>query len=316
MPLADKSTTTIAAVEIVGAPPRLAATLARLIATTPGMVVSEAPLQQDLRRLWQSGVVADADIELGGTSRDRVRFVVTVRPPIGKVTVRGGDRDLARRFALLEGTRYEPTRLARMAEASELAYRRSGRLDATVDVTTRSSRQLGGVDVCVAANPGPMVTISEIRFAGRTAIGERDLLAALTKGGETNRPGGLYDADAFGNGVIHLQAAYWDRGYALVEVAAPRLVRLGERLVIELVIREGELFRIGAVTTNGFTRAPLTKLAGARFSRSEIVEAKDRLQTALDASDVTPLTKIDLERRVINIYFEASWQWPWQRVPH
>ncbi|MGN6107051.1 MAG: hypothetical protein ACTHU0_18235, partial [Kofleriaceae bacterium] len=87
--------TRIEQVRLTGAPSGLADTLRTTIATQPGTELREAPLRDDLRRLWSLGVLADARVELAGAI---VEFAVEPRAIIGRVVTRGGDEDSLRRF--------------------------------------------------------------------------------------------------------------------------------------------------------------------------------------------------------------------------
>src|SRR5688572_23973499 len=61
-----KNATMIERVEIAGVAPHFAKTLRRELRTKPGETVMDAPLGDDLRRLWKLGVIADASVELDG----------------------------------------------------------------------------------------------------------------------------------------------------------------------------------------------------------------------------------------------------------
>jgi outer membrane protein assembly factor BamA len=54
-----RDATTIAAVRIAGVDDRVAAMLRRELATRPGDVLLDAPIPDDLRRLWKLGVLDD-----------------------------------------------------------------------------------------------------------------------------------------------------------------------------------------------------------------------------------------------------------------
>jgi outer membrane protein assembly factor BamA len=292
--------TIVTSVRIVGVDDELARTLRLELATKAGMTLGEAPLRDDVRRLWKSGVVADATVELEGEGD--VRFVVAPRSMIGKVTVLGGDRFMARRFRLLEGVAYEPTRLSRMAAQAQLAYVREGRIDAQVEAVSHVKH--GRVDVCVVANPGPKVTIGAIEFPGRTMVSHADLVKAIASGDGYNRVGGMYDEIAFQTDVLRMTDVYWGRGYAKVHFGDPKVERRGDRMVITVPIREGEVFRIGTITNPFGIAIPVAP--GDLFSREKIANARDKIMAETKRKYVGVRTKIDEARRTVDLVFEPE----------
>ncbi len=199
-----------------------------------------------------------------------------------------------------------------MADAAQLAYVRAGWLDATVEAKRVVGRDR--VAVCVAANRGSKLTISELAFPGRKAIPQATLLAAMKGSEKTNRVGGVFDAGGFETDKIYLQAEYWERGYANVSVGEPRPVRKGNKLVVEIPIVEGPVFQLGQITTSHKIDAPIPLTSGELFGRKKIVSALERLRAQPGVEDVTPRTKVDVERRTIDITFQIQWRWPWHAL--
>ncbi len=302
----------ITAVRVTGVEPALARTLEHGLATEIGMMVSDAPLRDDVRRLFKSGVIADAHVELVGDNE--VEFVVTPRARIQRVVVHGGDPEMARRFRLLEGAAYEPARIQRMADAAQLAYVRGGRPDAVVE----ARRVVTGdrVAVCIAANPGPKVTIGALTFPGASAISPPKLVAAMRSSEKINRVGGVFDPGALETDKIFIQAEYWERGHANVKIGEPRTVRRGGRLLLEVPIDEGPVFRFGRISTSHRIDTPIALAPGDMFSRTRVVKVLETLRRSPEIEDVTPRTKIDLEARTIDITFDITWRWPWFVLSH
>jgi outer membrane protein assembly factor BamA len=288
----------VTSVQVTGVAAALARTLEQDLQTRTGTELHEVPLADDVRRLWKSGVVADARVELDPSGA--VRFVVTPHEAIGHVQVRGGDPRMARRFRLLEGVPYEPSRILRMTSAARLAYVREGRLDASVE--PHASIGPGRVDVCIQATPGPMVTISKLAFSGRVAVPEAKLLEVMRSGSNVNHVGGIYDADAFSVDLIMYSSAYWDAGYAEVKIGEPRIERHGNTVAIEVPITEGALFRYGRIQ-NQPTLQPLK--SGQVFSRSQIDLVRGELQKSVTGK-VVPRTRIDPDTHTIDIDFEIE----------
>jgi outer membrane protein assembly factor BamA len=308
--LGERPIQEVTSVRVVGVDPALARTLTARLETKVGTLVSEAPLRDDVRRLWRSGVVSEARVELEGAGQTGVVFQVEPRAAIDRVTVLGGDPQMARRFRLLAGAPYEPARLQRMADQAQLAYVRAGHLDAHVEV--RRARH--GTAVCVAANPGPRPLIAELVFPGRSAIAQADLVAAIRGEDKLNRAGGRFDAAALVENKIFLEVLYWEAGYANIRFGEPSVRRSGNRLVVAWPVDEGPKFRFGKVSTKQRIAQPIELRSGDVFSRSKVVRARDRLLADLGAFDIFPLTKLDVDTATIDITFDIQWRWPWQAL--
>ena len=293
----------ISSVELAGVAPELAATLERVLETRAGQRIREAPLRDDLRRLWALGVLSDAQLELADGV---VTFALTPRPLVARVI--GAEGQPMRRFRLLAGAPFEPVRLARIAAGIELAQVRAGHLDAKVVVEHAVDR--AGIAVCIAHRPGPRFTISRVRFPGRHTVPEATLLAAIhgAKSG-VNHVGGTYDADALAFDDPFLFSVYVDRGRAMVKIGAPRVTRHGPKLEIEIPIIEGPMFRFGSITGN-LVHASLGIRRGEVFSRAKVEAARTQL-IHLTGTRTTYATSVDVDHGRIDLSFEIQWRWPW-----
>ena len=311
-----EATRTIAEVRITGVDAALARTLAATLATRAGQVLADAPIADDLRRLWALGVIDDARIELAG---GRVDFVLAPRPRISRVVVPQRDPVALRRFDLLAGATYEPQRIARIADAVKLNYIREGHLDAQVNVSRSQRGNL--VDVCVAAAPGPKITIRSITFPGSKRISAATLLGQL-HGSDAglNRVGGLYDAEALAFDKAFLLNEYYEAGMVSASVGDVHIHRRGDQLDIEVPIEEGPEFVLGTTTLRiGESnvvpppRVPIPLVYGEVFKRSRIQAARDAIAEATGA-DVLPLTHVDEAHGRIDITFELTGRYPWDAL--
>jgi outer membrane protein assembly factor BamA len=232
---------------------------------------------------------------------------------IHSVVRTGGDALAQARFRQLEATTFEPSRVRRMTDALRESYVQEGRLDARVEAKQRPHAR--GVDVCVALDPGPKITIAKLEFPGRRSISQKALVAVLPDG-KVNRVGGIYDEAALEYAEWYILAAYWDRGFAEVQVKDPVVKRRGKRLDVAIPIDEGPVYRIGQVATNlpGGVRFGVKR--GDVFARSKIADALAKLNESLREyrATVIPVTKLDRETRTIDLTFEVTWRWPWDSV--
>jgi outer membrane protein insertion porin family len=302
-----KSTTPIEHVSIAGVDANLADHLRHELATKPGMTTSDAPIGDDIRRLWKLGVVSDVAVEQHGGD---LVFVLAPRPVIHNVVRKGGDALAQARFRQLEATTFEPSRVQRMAEALRESYLREGRLDARVEARHRTHAT--GVDVCVELDPGPRVTIGKVEFPGRKALPKKTLIAAM-QSKKLNHVGGTYDEDLLQMDVLYISALYWDRGFADVHVHEAKLERRGKQLELSIPIDEGPIYHLGKITVDLPVRLPIKR--GDLFSRTKIADARDLIEK-FDPRlySVLPMTHIDKEARTIDIEFQLEWRWSWDAL--
>jgi outer membrane protein insertion porin family len=308
-----KESGTIDRIEVAGVDPHFAETMRRELTTKPGMDIVEAPLGDDLKKLFRLGVVEDASVEFDGGT---VRFVIVPRKTIHEVTRVGGDTLAQARFRQLEDTTFEPARLRRMADALRDSYVREGRLDAQVEARQRTHER--GVDVCVAIEPGPRITISKLEFPGRKAMPKAKVIDAMTKNG-LNRVGKLYDEVTFEHDELLISALYWDHGYANVRVRPRVITRKGKHVEIAVPIEEGPIFRIGKMeASSAGIPIALPKVLpikpGDLFSRSKIVDARTVMEQKPGAGYVLITTKVHVDKRTIDLHFEIEWRYPWDAL--
>jgi outer membrane protein assembly factor BamA len=293
-------------VRVSGVDSRVAELLRTQLATKPGLALDDAPLAEDLRRLWALGVVDDVAVEVDGA---KVDFVATPRRTITGVVHRGGDALAQRRFRQLEAASFEPSRIHRMTEALRESYVRQGRLDATVEARQRVHAT--GVEVCVATNPGPKVTIAKLEFPGSKAVPGAKLVDALHgKDAKVNRVNGTLDEAALEADNLYLLNEYWEVGHADAQILKPVVKRHGNHLHVAIPIEEGPLYRFGAVDAP----MPVVVRPGELFKRSKVVEAIETLRKTLNARDVTPITNVRKEDQRIDVHFDIEWRWPWDAL--
>jgi outer membrane protein assembly factor BamA len=292
-------------VHIIGVDERLANALRAELQTRAGTVLEDAPLREDLRRLWKLGVIEDAAIT---ADEGELTFVLTPRRTITNVVRKGGDKLAQSRFRRLESAPFEPSRIWRMAEALQQSYVREGRLDAQVEARQRVHAT--GVEICVATNPGPRITIAKLEFPGAKAVPPKTLMKVL-RGMEANlnRPGGTLDEAALAYDELLIRVEYWESGHLDVWIGQPKISRHGKRIHVAIPIDEGPSYRLGTIT------APIEVelRSGARFRRSDVVKAMNHLQTELGV-EVYPQSQMDKAARRVDISFQVEWRYPWDAL--
>ena len=260
-------------VYITGVDERLAKALRAELVTREGMLLDRAPLREDLRRLWKLGVIEDAIVTIGEAE---VTFELTPRRTITNVVRKGGDALAQSRFRRLEKAPFEPSRIVRMTEALQQSYVREGRLDAQVEARQRVHET--GVDVCIATNPGPRITIAKLEFPGAKVMPAKALMKVL-------------------------------HGHLDVQIGKPKMHRRGKRLDVAIPITEGPSYRIGTITAP----VPVALHSGSVFRRSDVVKVLEEIRK-LSVDNVYPQTTLDRDARRVDITFEIEWRDPWDAL--
>src|SRR5262249_15057234 len=146
----------------------------------------------------------------------------------------------------------------------------------------------------------PRVPRSESwQFVGNHAISSDELVAALD--GEIVTPAGDFDDEVIERDLLLVSAYYWDRGYALVKVEAPRYDR--EHHIVTVPVEEGPKFTMSTVALTGDVLGgePAIQIReGMTFSRTAIAKDREALATFYQDrgyayANVLPLTKVDMD---------------------
>lgn len=292
----------VASVSIEGAP-ELAPLLRGVVETHTGQDVSDAPLREDLRRLWAFGVLSDARVDAHETGGGvAIIFDVTPQPRVARVV--GAESPELRRLRWFAGTPYEPVRVMRVAREIEAGFVRDGYMDASVAV--KRSR---GFDLCVKAYRGPKVKVGSFVFRGAKQVSQATLLGAL-HGKGVNRPGGTYDPAALEDDQLWLANEYYERGLIQVKIGSPQVERYGNRVDVTVPVTEGDVFRIGGMSG---LAVPAKIHRGDVFMRSKLTTAMAELGDKLDAQ-VVPVTQLDEAQHTVAIQFQLLWRRPWSAL--
>jgi outer membrane protein insertion porin family len=307
--------TTVGNVTVAGTDAALGETLRRMLATQPGTPLDTGSVRADMRKLWALGLLSDVHVEVSGShGAADITFAVTPHLLIDRVYLTDEALEL-RRLRWLAGTPYEPVRIARLATAAQAALVYDGYLDAKVAVRRATGP---GVGVCVVSSLGPRVTIDKVTFPGHASVSEVELAGKLrgAKAG-INHPGGVYDEEAALEDTIYMSALYYENGHIDTHVDNPRVVRHGDRVDVEIPIHEGAIYRLGKlrVLALGGRTIALGLAPGDLFVRSRITAAIDRVEARVGNDvNVYPVTKIDRDKRTVDIDFTIEWRRPWHAL--
>jgi outer membrane protein insertion porin family len=189
-----------------------------------------------------------------------------------------------------------------------------------VAVTQQVKRAADGtVDVVFVVDEGPHVVVSKIDFVGTHALDRAALLDILTKNGGTSI-GGRYSREGLQDGLLHVQAQYYDIGYILSTIDEPVEKVSTDKSNIEITVKvtEGNQFRIGKLEVRGALVAPAAdylKALGLKkgdvFSRKRVGEGIQRIvemhkTKGKGEPQVSPVTNVDPKDKRVDLAFEIG----------
>src|SRR5690349_20181708 len=320
--LADVAGLPITSVALIGAP-NLGEALRAAIVLSAGEPLDPDAVGDQLRRLWQVGLIDEAAARaIPDGDGVRVELVVHERAIIAglDLDVRGAlEPGKLRRLRALAGALDDPARAHRTAQRLEDELRTEGHWRARVVAVDRRTAD-GDVRLCVGVAAGPRYRIASVRFPGARAIGGGRLRALIAQqNGDINAIGGAYRADLLDLDLQRIQAEYWDAGRVMVKVGAPVADIDDAHATIDLSIPvdEGKQFSVGSVGFTGVApalvpayRSLLGVREGAVFERSELAAGLDRIRDAEvqagRTGNVQPVTSIDMETARIDLMLEVT----------
>ncbi|MBW2525739.1 MAG: hypothetical protein JRI23_16265 [Deltaproteobacteria bacterium] len=261
------------------------------------------------------------------TSDDGVtlRYELELRPTTAKVVLRGL-RSLEQHVVedavqLREGRPFERRLLAWSLLGLLEAYHAAGyRAAALHPHVVLQNEQLS---VCLEVEEGAKVTVATWSFSGVGAVAESELRSLMdTQEGRFNTAGGVYRPELWAQDALRVLAHYYDRGFVTIRIGEPVIEPSddGTELSVTIPVEEGERYRVGSVSVSGAGLVPgknyqsvLQIRSSEPFSRTRVMEDIERLREFhrevsgwAAAVEVTPLTKVDPDRLVVDIEYQVQ----------
>jgi outer membrane protein insertion porin family len=273
-------------IDVVGNQRVDAATIQAYLSIQSGQNFSSADEDASLKALFETGLFADVNIDVRGST-----LVVTVveNPVISEIAFEGNKKfkDDQLSAVIQSQPRGVFTRAKVQGDVSRILelYRRSARLQASVtpEIIELSNNRVNLVFV--------MTGVSGITFIGNQAFGEARLRTVIQtrRSGILSfiRGGDVYDPDQLSADEEKLRRYYLDRGYADFQVisSVADLDRERNTFFISFTVEEGPRYRFGAISVDssipGVDPAVLQREVvtdeGDVFSSAEIEESLEAI---------------------------------------
>ncbi|MBK8480318.1 MAG: outer membrane protein assembly factor BamA [Proteobacteria bacterium] len=299
-----------------------------VLGTRVGNPLSPQQLASDVQAIWRLGYFDDVRVGLfGGEAARIVVFLLREKPAIAKIFVSGNDEieleKINEALDLQRGAILNIAQVKRNVEKIRELYIEKGFYLAEVSYRLRRVAD-ERVDILLKVTEHAKVTIRRITFIGNRRIPAAELAQYMEtrEGGHFSfvTSSGTYKQQDLERDMAAIAALYYDRGFVNVRIADPLVVLSPDRryMYLTIHIREGETFRLGRVDVKGDLLWPRAQLLrelkvrpGETFSRSrlglDVVELTNRYKNRGYAyANLTPLTNIDADKRVIDLTFEVQ----------
>ncbi|HEY7746447.1 MAG TPA: outer membrane protein assembly factor BamA, partial [Desulfuromonadales bacterium] len=299
-----------------------------VLSVNAGREVTAEEIDRDIRAIYKLGRFADVSAEI--EERGGVKVLVyrlTERPLVRAVKYAGNKEFSTERLTGLVTLKtpdiYDPRKVEKSVAAIKKAYVEEGfhaaEVISKVDVDKDHE-----ATVTFEVKEGEKVLIRQIRFEGNTIFTDAQLKKVMETKERwflswlTGR--GTYKEEVLQNDLEIIADQYYNKGYVQVKVRQPLITLDEDKMNMDVLIeiREGEQFRVGELNVQGdLVKSKeeilaLTKLKpGDVFSRQQLrqdVNAVNDLYADQGYAyvNVSPLTQLDAERRVIDLLFEIE----------
>lgn len=280
----------------------------------------------DIRAIYSLGHFQDvkAEVDRGG-NRLVLTYLVVEKPLVRDIRVEGNKEiktDKVREVLELKtNTVFSAKDLAKSVKKVKKLYADEGYYLAEVETSTSKMRN-DEIAVDFKIKEGEKIYITRIQFEGNRAFTAKKLKKVM----ETSEKwflswitgAGTYKEEVLKNDVNLIADLYYNNGYVNVKVGEPKVELLPDKsgLVVSIGITEGDQYRTGAIGFKGDLLESEAELAkklklktGEIFSRAllhgDVVTLTDvYADKGYAFTNVTPLSKVDNERKTIAITFD------------
>lgn len=323
-PLAEEAK--ISGIVITGNESREAASILPLLKSRVGDTYSAEKANDDVKTIYKIGIFQDVRMEAtSGEKGITLVFTVVEKPLVREIRVNGNKEissdKIREALDLKTGSVYSAGELAKNVKKIKKLYADDGYYLAEVDTSTATVGK-NGIRLTFNVKEGTKVLIKTITFEGNKIFSARKLRKQM----ETKQKwflswitgAGTYKEDVLKNDVNRIADLYYNNGYINIKVGEPKVRLLPDKSGLEVTIgiTEGEQFRTGSLEFKGdlletkeVLKEKLKLETGKVFSR-EVLRGDVFTLTDLYAdkgyayTNVSPLSKVDQEKRTIDITFE------------
>jgi outer membrane protein insertion porin family len=293
-----------------------------------GQEISVEDIDRDIRAIYKLGRFADVAAEIEERAGVKVLvFRLTERPLVRAVEYAGNKEFSTERLSGLVTLKtpdiYDPRKIENNLSAIRKAYLEEGFYAVEVASKVAISDDYEAT-VTFDIKEGDKVLIRRIRFDGNSVFTDAQLKKVMETKERwfltwlTGR--GTYKEEVLQNDLEIIADQYYNKGYVQVKVRQP-LITISdnkEDMDVLIEIREGEQFRVGELDVQGDLLKSKEEILALVKHKSGDIFSRQRLRQDISIINdlyadlgyayvnVSPLTQIDAENRLLNILFEIE----------
>ncbi|KQT60316.1 MULTISPECIES: outer membrane protein assembly factor BamA [unclassified Aureimonas] len=297
-------------------------TIRGLLAIRAGQNISDADIDEGVRKLYSTGLFSDVRISQNGST---VTVEVDENQIVNQVLFQGNsklkDEQLNAVVQTASRSPYAAAQAQTDVESIREAYVRIGRSDAVVSVRTQPVDN-NRVNVIFDVQEGDRTKIGSITFVGNNAFGDGRLkeVIALRETGILSfiQRNDIYDEDRLRSDEETLRRFYYNRGYADFRIvsAVAELDETQNKYFITITLDEGERYTYGAINIDSTIpgvdaeslRSELETSTGDVYSAQKVEDTLVGITNAVASkgyafAQVTPRGDRDFNNRTISINY-------------
>lgn len=297
---------------VVGASENQALRVREAIAPREGSPLTAEAVRADIESLFMSDLFTDVTVtaEVMPSKKLMLTYFVTEADIVSTVEFKGVTAVKPDELEALahKGIRATPFVMKAVTRQLEALYAGLGYARAEVDLKVTSLGK-GDAALVVEIAEGARLTVGSVKFEGAKKIPEAELKKALK-----SAVGSPYLEDLAERDVLSLNTLYFDRGYVNVQVTHEQQTT-GDKVELVFKVSEGEQFKLGKLSLSGFSIGDEKEVfkvfeskPKAIFSRAtlqrDIERLRERARQRGNLVNVTPLTNVDVNKKLIDITFE------------
>lgn len=266
--------------------------------TRAGSPFSRIDVNNDIKRLYRLNYFSEIDVVVDDLEAFTVTFVVSEKPVVDRIIFRGNRKikikQLRGLLKLIEGQLLNEKVLAQDVVSIKDHYAGKGYKQITVDSQTKVNEEGSLADIILNINEGKKTRIKKINILGASQVKEKKILRVMKTRRKRLLSSGFFDESKFLEDLERIKAFYYQKGYIDIKVKGynETLVDDNSRVIIDIEIEEGHLYRIGELELEG----------NITFSEEELFE-----ESKIQERDFYLPQNLQKEvKRLRNIYFRRG----------
>ena len=239
------------------------------IKTKPGNKFSKEVLNDDLKRLYDSGYFYNISIDVEEDDDGvRVSFIVKEKPMLKEIIFIGNEKIKSRKLErIMESTVGEVLNESQIKddiEAIKDYYEEKGFTLASIEYETSVDEASGRAIVTVYIEEGLRVHISDIKFTGNQVLTVKKLIKVMKTRQDSLFSSGILKEEQFQEDLENIKQLYRSKGYLDIKIVNIERVYNEKmtRVALTVELSEGKQYFVGKVTISGnedFTAEELWK---------------------------------------------------------